>query len=180
MGGSGFLILGASKRAANCLRIFSISASKRGILFGVGSESLAVEPWPKIVEDEEPLPLNSVFYIFENNKSNERTFPIDKPIVRQILVVQWVRFCRWMECLPSLQTDMPTDLFDRVFGQLKRKMQIINYNIFHQILIANLECPPKRPVLHMLDVEAIYSSRRIEDILMCNSLCWDHRVKNYR
>ena len=60
LGGSGFLIRGVSKRAANCFRTFSIS-SKRANLLGVASESFDGNPWPNIVDEEEPLPLNSVF-----------------------------------------------------------------------------------------------------------------------
>ena len=52
-GGNGFLILGASSRAANCFLTFSIS-SIRANLLGVASESLPDTPRPKMVDDPNP------------------------------------------------------------------------------------------------------------------------------
>jgi hypothetical protein len=67
VGGIGFLILGASKRAANCFLTFSISSIRANLLGVALSLSLEDKPWPKIVDEDEPLVL--VLCCFSQNKS---------------------------------------------------------------------------------------------------------------
>jgi hypothetical protein len=49
-----------------------------------------------------------------------------------------------------------------------------------QQINSNPECLQTRPVLRKPDVEEIYSSGRIEDILKYNILYWAHRVMSFK
>ncbi len=60
-GDNGFLILGASKPAANFFSTFTICSIRANLLGAALSLSLDDRPWPKIVDEDELLVLLSDF-----------------------------------------------------------------------------------------------------------------------